>query len=241
MFPIKRRQTKRTNSLFPYRFILNSDWRPPIDTIMMWFRLTLSFDVVVRRCRSTLSFDIRQCRRQQQHRCSVEDIRQYVRWRDGYRYWRWCWRCRCFPRMHSVAVTLYEKRTATATKISFLSRVTDGIERCYIFLWRKCICRGRGRWWCCSGGGIICFDRRYLTRNCRATRENTSPLRSEIPTAYDFELSLADKSIALEDLMALVLALSADAFQTNLVSTKTRRLLRRRHFARKINDDDWLF
>ena len=211
------------------------------DVIVWRYRLTLSFDVIVRRCRSTLSFDIRQCRRQQQHRCSVEDIRQYVRWRDGYRYWRWCWRCRCFPRMHSVAVTLYEKRTATATKISFLSRVTDGIERCYIFLWRKCICRGRGRWWCCSGGGIICFDRRYLTRNCRATRENTSPLRSEIPTAYDFELSLADKSIALEDLMALVLALSADAFQTNLVSTKTRRLLRRRHFARKINDDEWLF
>jgi len=49
---------------------------------------------------------------------------------------------------------------------------------------------------CCrSGGGIICFDRRMWLEIV-----DTSPLRSEIPTAHDFELSLQGKSIALEDL-----------------------------------------
>ena len=61
--------------------------------------------------------------------------------------------------------------------------------------------------WCRIGGGIVCFYRRmWLEFVELASRENTSPLRlwpteTEIPTAYDYELSLAGKYIALEDLI----------------------------------------
>ena len=150
-----------------------------------------------------------------------------VRWRDGYRYWRWRWRCMRFPRMHSNATFPFQYTKnkwrwlvsllkATAIAIAGNSNSNNDelkkilpIKR-YGCVWAPLplhlpstethLPRTRSllvpQW---RRNRLLWSP--HVTRNFGATRENSSPLRSEIPTAYDFELSLVVKSIALEDLI----------------------------------------